>query len=182
MTLFQTTRPWYAPHPPLLRARSLTCYNAQFCFPTGIQLRQAHAPPPATHHSFVITDVNGGRSYGVVVVVYEPLDAALEKEVWDDDNKWELGEVVRLAFFFFTPLFRSFRLAYPAAARRACRTGQPVEGQAERGASTRRVVVGRAEAPVARYRRLYQAAVELQRVARHDQGASDAMPPSNFSR
>ena len=114
MTLFQTTRPWCALLLPLLRARSLTCFNPQFCFPTGIQLRQAHAPPPATHHSFVITDVNGGRSYGVVVVVYEPLDATLEKEVWDDDNKWELGEVVRLAFFLF---FASFPLFPPCLPR-----------------------------------------------------------------
>ncbi|KAJ3226977.1 hypothetical protein HDU81_006988 [Chytriomyces hyalinus] len=64
---------------------------SMFCFPNGLQFKHSpECPPEATCHSFVVTEENGSKLYGVCLVLYEPIQEPLASQFEEMIESWRV--------------------------------------------------------------------------------------------
>ncbi|KAJ3245110.1 hypothetical protein HDU77_009591, partial [Chytriomyces hyalinus] len=64
---------------------------SMFCFPNGLQFKHSpEFPPEATCHSFVVTEENGSKLYGVCLVLYEPIQEPLASQFEEMIESWRV--------------------------------------------------------------------------------------------
>jgi len=81
----------------LLRYPEKDCNNVKledtnfinlFCFPNDISLKYSLKKPYSTYHSFINTNLQGEKSYGVCVIIYEKIRGNVKKSYEQLLNKW----------------------------------------------------------------------------------------------
>eukprot|EP00833_Pecoramyces_ruminatium_P002308 jgi/Orpsp1_1/1176340/evm.model.c7180000057246.1 len=81
----------------LLRYPEKDCNNVKledtkfinlFCFPNDISLKYSLKKPYSTYHSFINTNLQGEKSYGVCVIIYEKIKGNVKKSYEQLLNKW----------------------------------------------------------------------------------------------
>ncbi|ORY18915.1 DENN-domain-containing protein [Neocallimastix californiae] len=81
----------------LLRYPEKDCNNVKladtnfinlFCFPNDISLKYSLKTPYSTYHSFINTNLQGEKSYGVCVIIYEKIRGNVKKSYERLLNKW----------------------------------------------------------------------------------------------
>ncbi|KAK9471393.1 AEX-3 domain-containing protein [Dipodascopsis tothii] len=63
-------------------------YVPMFCFPDDVRIRVADSQPRSTWHTFAMTDGDGGRRFGTVVVVWLPVPFHLAELVEQRCKEW----------------------------------------------------------------------------------------------
>ncbi|KAJ3390675.1 hypothetical protein HDU92_000343 [Lobulomyces angularis] len=78
---------------------------SMFCYPNDIKfVNSLSGPPPATYHSFIITEGMGTKIYGVCVTIYEKVQQNLLLQLEDAIAKWKEENAPSIAFEYITGL------------------------------------------------------------------------------
>ncbi|KAI8801558.1 AEX-3 domain-containing protein [Cladochytrium replicatum] len=71
-------------------------YLSMFLFPDDLKLAHSPAGPPAeTYHSFIVTEENGNRAYGMCVVMHDRLSPAQALEMKEMFQEWRTKALVQ---------------------------------------------------------------------------------------